>query len=234
MKKGKKAVGAPAHVQLFSTMMILLLAFFIVLNSLIDADNETGFQNNIGDIQNAFGITGGIGMLAHHFMCAPIEGVSRRRNNPEEEKFGQTTHHSRGAGGVGNNEIEPEQGTPVYLRVVVPHRFAAGDAAIPAKLADYLDVAGTVLASYPDYRCTLRQITTESGDWQQDARLAQRRAVAVQRYLRQSCALPAERVAVVAYADWATLGEHTAVADQNRAQCLMFDLWKAEPEASAP
>ena len=112
MKKGKKAQGAPAHVQLFSTMMILLLAFFIVLSSLIEKENDSGFENSIGDIQNAFGVLGGLGMLANHFASAPIEKLTGAPDPAPGEQVGLPNRSTRGDGGVGTNEIAPEKKTP--------------------------------------------------------------------------------------------------------------------------
>lgn len=229
MKKGKKAVGAPAHVQLFSTMMILLLAFFIVLTSLIKSEDETGFQNNIGDIQNAFGITGGIGMLAHHFSWAPVESLPGTLDPAEVRHAGAATRHTRGDGGVGTNDTTPEKGTPVYLQVPVPYGFEPGSAALTPQLSEYLDVAGTVLASYPSYHYALRQVTTETGDRQADARLAYCRALAVQHYLSRSCALPMVRMTTVGYADWSFLPQVATEDNRDRKQVLVFDLYKPDP-----
>jgi len=228
MKKGKKAGGAPAHVQLFSTMMILLLAFFIVLTSLIDAENDTGFQNNIGDIQNAFGIRGGIGMLAHHFTCGPLKGVRGKGKANKDDTVGLETRYIRGSGGTGTNETETETGTPTYLQVVVPHAFEPGSDRVPPLMAEYLDVAGTVLAVYPAYHCTLRQVTRESGNWQTDTNLAHRRAANVRRYLHMSCALPLTRVSIVGYADWSVLPDPMPEGGSDRGQTLVFELWKPD------
>jgi len=228
MKKGKKAPGAPAHVQLFSTMMILLLAFFSVLTSLIDKENDSGFKNSIGDIQNAFGVLGGIGMLANHFASAPIEKLTGSPDTLPNEQVGMPSRRTRGDGGVGTNETMPEKKTPTYLQVVVPYVFAPGSASLPPGLGEYLDVAGTVLASYPSYHCALRQVTTESGDWRTDSRLAYRRALAVRQALARSTALPPTRITVLGYADWSILPQLATGENRDRQQILVFDLYKPD------
>lgn len=228
MKKGKKATGAPAHFQLFSTMMILLLAFFIVLTSLIDKENDSGFKNSIGDIQNAFGVLGGIGMLANHFASAPVEKLTGAPDSSPGDQVGMPSRSTRGDGGVGTNETAPEKKTPVYLQVVVPHAFQPGSAALSPEMADYLDVAGTVLASYPSYHCALRQVTTESGDWQTDSRLAFRRAAAIRHSLARSTALPASRMTALGYADWSILPQLATEENRSRQQILVFDLYKTD------
>ncbi len=228
MKKGKKAPGAPAHFQLFSTMMILLLAFFIVLSSLIEKENDSGFKNSIGDIQNAFGVLGGIGMLGNHFAAAPVEKSTGPPDPSPSEQVGLPSRSTRGDGGVGTNEVAPERGTPTYLQVVVPHAFRPGSAALSPEMAEYLDVAGTVLASYPSYHCALRQVTTESGDWQADSRLAFRRAAAVRHSLARSTALPAARMMALGYADWSVLPQLATEENCARQQILVFDLYKPD------
>lgn len=228
MVKAKKAVGAPAHAQLFSTMMILLLAFFIVLTSLIDKEDDSGFENNIGDIQNAFGFLGGIGMLGNHFASASIERKHGLSDSQPSETVGLPTRRIRGDGGVGTNEVVPERKTPTYLQIVVPHDFGPGCASLTPRMAEYLDVAGAVLASYPAYHCVLRQVTTERGAWQDDSLLAYRRALAVRQFLAASADLPASRLTVLGYADWTNLPKLATEEQRARQQVLVFDLYKPD------
>ena len=66
MGKKRKEELAPAYMGLYSSLMILLLAFFILLNSMATVQ-EAGFKAGIGKVQNAFGWKGGVRDHALHF-----------------------------------------------------------------------------------------------------------------------------------------------------------------------
>jgi hypothetical protein len=66
---GKKKfidTGAPAYMAQYTALMTLLLAFFILLNVLSES-KESGFKDGIGQIRNAFGQVGGLGIFSYTF-----------------------------------------------------------------------------------------------------------------------------------------------------------------------
>lgn len=197
--------GAPAYMQLFTTLMILLLAFFIILSTLTE-QQDSGFRSGIGDVKDAFGTVGGLGLFSYDlFRIAPgaIPAPSGAAESTGEIGF----HRSlvEGSGGGGNTEARPEKNPlPEYLRVPIPFTFEPGSDVLPVEMAHYLDVTGTGFAVF-DVELTVRSYCTEGGR-APDEDLALRRALAVVRYLHRACGVPFERMQAVGYGSTRYLG----------------------------
>lgn len=227
--KRKMAEGAPAYIQLYSTMMILLLAFFIVLVTLSE-DQEAGFSSGIGEVQDAFGIAGGIGMLTFHFTAGapPAKEPKTPVTQNEGRGHGVEPWRLRGSGGTGASDTDFEKGMPRCLRILVPYRFEEGSARLTPEMAEYLDIAGTILALHLDFRITVRQFSDASETEEAPGSLANRRAAAVQQFLHQSCKLTPKRMTAIGYAHDTYLHEYVKANAENTGQMLVFDLYPSE------
>ena len=143
-QKREKAEGAPAYMGLFTSLMTVLLAFFIILNSMSDKQ-ESGFHDGIGDIKNAFGLTGGTGIMKFSLFNIGRDAIPV----PEElvtetgEEVGFHKDSVSGQGGSGNspnqlNELNP----PDYLRIKLPFDFEEKNLVLNPKIAGFLDLVG--------------------------------------------------------------------------------------------
>jgi chemotaxis protein MotB len=198
MSRKKKQDGAPAYMQLFTTLMILLLAFFIVLSTMTE-EQESGFRSGIGDVKDAFGTVGGLGLLSYDLFRVSQKAVPIPRD-AARDTGAVGVHRSlvEGSGGGGNSEANAEkQVRPAYLRVPIPFSFDPGSDILPVEMANYLDVTGTGFAVF-DVQLTVRSSSTEAGRVS-DEDLALRRALAIVRYLHRSCGVPFERMQAVGY-----------------------------------
>lgn len=217
MSPKKKKDGAPAYMALFTTLMILLLAFFIVLSTMT-TEQESGFRSGIGDVKDAFGTVGGLGLLSYDLFRISRSAVPVPRG--EVEDSGEVGFHRslvEGSGGGGNTEAKPEkEPMPEYLRVPIPFAFDPGSDVLPVDMANYLDVTGTGFAVF-DVQVTVRSASTEFGQVS-DEDLALRRALAIVRYLHRSCGVPFERMQAVGYGSSRYLGAVGDDPDERRAE----------------
>lgn len=227
MSKLKKADGAPAYIQLYSIMMMLLLAFFIVLVTLSGESKNESFKSDIGKVQQSFGLTGGIGMLRFPF-AEDSQRLEGQIPATEEEKTdeGVDSWRLRGSGGSGTTDIDFERGMPTSMRVVVPYQFAEGRTSLSSSMLEYLDIVGTVLADNSDFSIAVRQFTVGAGSVPDAALVASARAGAVQRFLHESCGLSPDRITAVGYAhpSFLPVDQRSEIARTN--QLLIFDLYR--------
>ena len=234
-RKQKKADGAPAYIQLYTTLMILLLAFFMVLSTL-SKNQEAGFKRGIGDVRDAFGIAGGIGFLRFHFFRSKAVNPT---DNPTtqcdaEGIRGIEFWRVRGSGGSGQSDADVEKGLPECFRVIMPHPFPEASAEISPEMSEYLDLSGTVLAMHTDLNITIRQYSGETGDPEADGKLAHDRAVAVMRFFHRFCGLASGRMTAAGYANPDYLRTEAGAGSPAGSQCLVFDLYREERDSRPP
>lgn len=201
MAKKKDEGGAPAYMALYTSLMIVMLAFFILLNTMANKQ-EAGFNAGIGDVQNAFGLKGGFGLF--RFTYFNSKGASQRVFDEHQDDAGEVGLHENtttGKGGGGNSDEKVDAlKLGQYIRVSVPYQFESTSTSIPGKLARYLEVTGTGLALF-DHRITIRCYSGDTGKPEIDREISAKRAASIMRYLNQTCHIPLVRMASVGYAD---------------------------------
>jgi len=200
MPKKKDEGGAPAHVGLFATLMVVLLAFFIIITTM-SAKQESGFKAGVGDIQNAFGSKGGFGLMTYVFFGggkanAPVPKEDRADDGLEEAIDDSL---NRGKGGAGQTDAQPQKQKPKdFVTVRVPFAFEEGSTMLLPDMAKYLRASGTGFVLF-DNMITIRCYAADSGNPEADRELASKRAATVMRFLNDVCQMPFERMRAVGY-----------------------------------
>jgi len=138
---GKKVVdvGAPAYMAQYTALMTLLLAFFILLNTMQD-EQESGFNEGIGDVKNAFGSSGGFGLFQFTY-------YGKGGGNPPNPKTASDNATQagfdeslvKGSGGTGNTGVDTKDSSSgKYVVIKMPYSFAKDDYVITGDMSDYL------------------------------------------------------------------------------------------------
>jgi len=177
--------GAPAYMGLFTSLMTVLLAFFILLVAMADSQ-DAGFYHGVGSVQNTYGIKGGLGVMnfARKAGDKGMLGVTEEEEDKNASK--QLLFNPEGDGGFGTVDIdginELEKG--VFISVFIPHAFEKGSAKIEpkSKLADYLKKM-----SIGFYRVkediVIRSYAQDGGNKTENQLLATKRANAMMKFL---------------------------------------------------
>jgi len=192
MKK-KVLDGQPLYMAQYTALMIILLAFFIVMQSLSTV-KESGFKTGMGDVKNAFGISGGIGIFGY---IVPSRGSTSRDNPVGSGTSGRQGLHEnlvKGEGGVGNTDANTEKvNQGKYLQVKLPITFEKGKAAITLEGRAVLDKMKVGLMLY-DYKITIKCFANDNKNPAMDNPLAVQRATNIMRYLHQEAQVPYQRL----------------------------------------
>lgn len=212
---GKKIIetGAPAYMALYTSLMTLLLAFFILLNTMSQTQ-EAGFNVGIGDVKDAFGLQGGLGLFQFTFAgrgaANPISLSNPTQTNEKESGFSKDM--VRKDGGTGNTDLKSEKADQgEYLRLTVPFKFSKFSSKIPRDMADYLEKVGIGLALF-DYAITIRCYANEisakdvkngyaspRNAAEMNIALASKRAVQIMRYLHMEANIPFDNMTALGY-----------------------------------
>ena len=197
--------GAPPYMGQFTALMTILLAFFILMQS-ISSVQESGFKAGIGDVRNAFGMVGGIGLFEFTFYGRGGSKVP----NPESGKLEEEGIHEnlvKSSGGTGNTDVESsESKLGKYFRLKIEGEFEHGKANIPPRMAEYLSKAGMGFALF-DYKISIRCYTEEMGSDDKDRILAISRAAQIMRCLNQRSGVPYSRMSCSGYTTPAYFGD---------------------------
>jgi len=191
MKK-KVLDGQPLYMAQYTALMIILLAFFIVMQSLSTV-KSSGFQKGMGEVKNAFGLSGGLGLFGY---IMPSRGSSAANpiGSGTSDKYGLHENLSKGHGGLGNTDAETkksEQGK--YLQVKIPIVFEKDKAAITPAGRIVLDKIkiGLMLG---DYHIAIKCFAHDHRDPVQDNALALQRAANIMRYIYEQGQIPYSRM----------------------------------------
>lgn len=222
--------GAPAYMGLFTSLMTVLLAFFILLVAMADTQ-DAGFYKGIGSVRNALGITGGYGLM-DFAKYAGNKGVLGVDESGDEIDDGdrQKLMIDEGARGVGTVDIEDvkEEDKGEYVSVFIPHIFERGSAKIKkdSSLADYLRKMAIGFLNVKD-TITIRTYSADTGEPEQDQILATKRANAIMRYMKRY-GMDYNRLVSVGYANDRYFN-FSEIAPQIRqhAQASYFFIYKA-------
>ena len=133
--------GAPAYMGLFTSLMTVLLAFFILMVSMADSQ-DAGFYHGVGSVQNTLGVKGGLGVMSFARKAGDkgMLGVTEEEEDKDASK--QLLFNPEGEGGLGTVDVDniEEVDKGYYISVFIPHVFTKGSARIEptSELADYL------------------------------------------------------------------------------------------------
>lgn len=184
--------GQPPYMAQYSGLMIILLAFFIVMQSL-SAVKQSGYQTGVGDVKNAFGINGGLGIFA--FVVSAHGGSSTPNpagNNPS--KVGIHENLVKGEGGSGNTEAATKSHElGQYLQVTIPIVFEKYKTSLSATERQKLDTFKVGFILY-DYRIMVKCFANDYRDKEKDNHLAMQRAANIMRYINESAQIPYSRL----------------------------------------
>lgn len=206
MAKKVVELGAPAYMSQFTALMTILLAFFILLQTLAKKQ-ESGFREGIGDVRNAFGIQGGLGIFSFTFTGSGGSKAPNPSDRGKDEEHGIHEDLVKSSGGMGNTEANVNDHTlGKYLRLKIEGSFPSGKDEIPQKMALYLNKIGMGLALF-DYKISIRCYSDKFANESKDRDLAMNRAAQIMRYLNQSAGVPYSRMNCVGYTSASFFGE---------------------------
>lgn len=214
VKKPEEA-EAPAYMVQYTSLMMLLLAFFIAMLSMVKFDDQmAGFQSGVGSIRNALGVSGGLGVLPY---------IRQLRGNPDQVYPGMEERRQRRdeevAIGHPKDRIDKNvlyqkdfmvvDKTPQgrSIRITTPIVFSPESAILSSATRIYLDWIGSVLHSFAGSVMIIRAYSNTLGDRDKDELLAMERAVAIARYLEGQSRISRERIRAVGYSDLRYFGK---------------------------
>ncbi len=197
MGKKPDPEGAPAYMALYTSLMTLLLAFFILLNSMASVQHA-GFRDGIGQVKNAFGVKGGLGL--NQFVTF-IRDVNPFPGDENTGITGMTQKSMTGKGGVGTTDQKVEK-TPKakYLVLQIPGKFEDESSSIPPKMLEYLAKTGLPFSMF-DYKVNIRCYSDSTGNNETDSMLALNRALNIKNYLRRRWRIAEKRLEAIGYSD---------------------------------
>lgn len=205
---------APAYMTMYTSLMMLLLAFFIAIMSMATSTTQRGgLQPGIGSIKNSFGMQGGLGLMPYIKMFKRFRSVYPETEEPEEKD-----EVTRDLLGHHKDTIRKDMIVSdgflsiktvyrgVSLRITTPVVFSRGSAVLDQPAREFLQRIGGILNSFPEGMLTTRAYTDETGRTDQDELLAAERAAAVVRYLEQQSGIAPERLSAVGCASTRYVG----------------------------
>ena len=184
MKK-KVLDGQPLYMGQYTALMIILLAFFILLQTMSSV-KEGGFKEGIGNVKNAFGISGGLGIF--EFMIPFRSGA--KKPNPvgtgNQDKQGLHDNLVKGEGGSGNTDsTAKDQNNGRYLEVKIPVKFEKFQTHLTPESNAALDKFKVGFILY-NYTIIIKCFANDYKDKEKDDYLAMQRAANIMRYIHQT------------------------------------------------
>ncbi len=189
----------------FTALMTILLAFFILMVTMAP-DQESGFNEGIGDVRDAFGLQGGIGMFTNIFFG---KGGSKTPNPDSGDNEEKGIHEDlvKSSGGAGNTEANvSDSKLGKYLRLKIKGRFPKGEYKIPQEMKVDLDKTGIGFTLF-DYKVSIRCYTDELDNFNNDRTLAMARAKQIMLYLHLHSAVPYSKMSCAGYTTASYFGE---------------------------
>ncbi len=148
-KKVTIHTGGPAYMASYTDMMMALLAFFILLNTLTHPKQASGFKAGVGEVKNALGIKGGIGVSDQIFQG---KGGANAPNSEKKEKdpgdligFDKELIENMGESGTTNVNAEDKK-KDKFFKVKIPYQFEENDFQISIGFSEYLKKMGLAFA----------------------------------------------------------------------------------------
>lgn len=229
MGKKRKEELAPAYMGLYSSLMILLLAFFILLNSMASVQ-EAGFKSGIGQVQNAFGWKGGYGIMRFTFLS---KGAAKAPGDQNVGDEGMNKNTMVGKGGSGMTDVQyADADSGKYLKMVIPEKFPKDSSEITPELASFLERMGLWLLLFKN-QITIKCYAGDSGELDRDRDLAMNRALRIKEFLKVNGRIPDKRIVAVGYPEPTYVCHNDAERKQAASdrQAIFFYIFKKTPSA---
>ncbi len=204
MGRKKEAPQGPAYMQLFAVLMLLLLAFFVILNT-FSTQKKPGFGEHVRKVKHSFGFgrTLGFGILPLSYGPQGKQTTgkaSKKAGKRGETPFPKKTKPDTSTQDDSHSTPDAQKNPPAeYYRVKIPYEFPEGDHRITDTLSEYLHRLGAAMTN-TDKPVTIRSFTQEKGDPQKDRLLALRRSASIVRYLHRKARIPLSRMTSAGYA----------------------------------
>lgn len=205
--KKKKEEGAPAYMIQFTSLMTILLAFFICMLTM-GKEKTSEYKTGFGYVRDAFGFSGGVGMLS--FWKAVMSSYPRAKES-DDGKARNLLGFRKGAFTKGRFEADESTKLTHHERsrtvqISSPILFPPGSSHIDEAASKFLDQLGSVFLTTPEQIVTVCSYQ-DHGAPDPDIRIASRRATAVSRYLVAQCKLPRDRIHSVGFSHTRYLGD---------------------------
>jgi len=205
----EEEMEAPGYMVLYSSLMALLLAFFVTMLSM-GAEATGKFNEGVGDIRDAFGLRGGFGILNYwksisQWLANDFPEVTQEEEADEDANLVGYLKGVLWREGLNESFIVridyDELGETVMM--ATPITFSGKNAFLGRDDRWFLNRMGAVFYNLPECGVTVScLVNTEDPEKMEDEqRLAVERAVAVTRYLIQKVKIPASRLLPVGYAN---------------------------------
>ncbi len=200
MGKKKAEGGAPAYMGLFTSLMTVLLAFFMLMVAMSSSSQEAGFHHGVGNVENTNGLKGGVGVLSFARAAGDKGILGVAEEEVSNDQF-QKQFVSDGDGGVGSTDLDniQENDKGHYLSIYIPHIFEKGSAKIvkDSALEEYLRKMSTGFIAVKD-NILIRSFADDGGSKNESQLLATKRANAIIKYLN-SKGIGYERLVGIGY-----------------------------------
>ncbi|HBA84882.1 MAG TPA: hypothetical protein DCZ95_12380 [Verrucomicrobia bacterium] len=226
-----KEPQAPAYFVQYAALWCLMLAFFVVLLSM-GHERTADFKAGVGAIRDAFGLKGGLGMMA--FWRKSTSGLGD--NNPtairkKKEEEGDIVGNFKGMlwkEGLSSVDILQTQfdDRGISITLSTPLRFASKSAVLDREMRSFLNRIGTIFFAMPDTVITIGCLTDDGAD-NDDLLRAAERSTAITRYFIDECMIPGTRLDAVGYS------HHTYLQGLNSnqwSQAVIFSIRKLKEE----
>ena len=193
--------GAPAYMGLFTSLMTVLLAFFILLVAMADTQ-EAGFYEGVGSVSNSLGIQGGFGVM-NFAKYVGDRGVLAVEIDGEYLAAGEQQQmiSQEGEGGGGTTDVKTrKQERGFYLTMFIPEVFKDKKSTIESKsrLAEYLRRMSVGFLNKKE-KIIIRSYAEDYDSKKLNQKLAMKRAFAILKFLRKRGMLD-NKVEAVGYA----------------------------------
>lgn len=192
-------VGAPAYMGQYASLMIIMLAFFILLNAMSQV-KEGGFKSGIGEVKNAFGLAGGLGFFNYAFLGRG-GGFAPNPNSDQMGEAGIDKSLLMGDGGTGDTDLEVKgHDKAKYLRIKLPFDFQKFSDKISPQMAEELKKIGIGFALF-DYKMQIRSYTSDYSDAERNKLLSLTRTAQIMRFLNKVAGVPYSKMECSGYSD---------------------------------
>ncbi len=182
----------------YAGLMVLLLAFFIVLVSLSQVQ-QGGFKSGIGEIKNAFGMSGGYGFFNYAFF-GRTGGNAPNPNDAEDGEIGFDKVLLQGLGGPGDTDLDVKESSKSgFVRFRFNFEFPKGSDKLTADMEEELKKIGLGFTLF-DNKVQIRCFCSESQDASANRFLALSRAMRIMRALVEA-GVPPYKLDCVGYGD---------------------------------
>ncbi len=197
----KSEEGAPAYMAQYASLMTILLAFFICLQT-VGAHRVSRYKKfDFGYIRDAFSYGGGMGLLSFIKSLMPrYPHVVPSRENPNARLLG----YQKGA--FEADVVDANlflrwtlRDLDYDLRIPIPARFEADATRPDTETRRHLASIGRVLYTFSTVRITVC-CRVSTGNPDRDEALAARRALTMARFLKEAAAIDPDRLDAVGFA----------------------------------